>query len=88
MIDLPNFKNAIDWYYGIKTARLRVKVIGLLILIIIVFSIWYLNEKRKGDQQAGQGGNVSIGPGTYKAGDGSVGGKGGDVIFKAGDAGR
>ena len=31
------------------------------------------------------GGNVTIGPGTYKAGDGGVG-KGGDFIIKGGDA--
>ena len=31
------------------------------------------------------GGNVNIGPGTYKAGDGGVG-KGGDLIIKGGDA--
>lgn len=32
------------------------------------------------------GGDVTIGPGTYRAGDGGPGGSGGDLIIKGGDA--
>ena len=32
------------------------------------------------------GGNVTIGPGTYRAGDGGPGGSGGDLVIKGGDA--
>ena len=33
-----------------------------------------------------RGGDVHLGPGTYRAGDGGPGGRGGDLIIKAGDA--
>lgn len=33
-----------------------------------------------------RGGDVNIGPGTYKAGDGGPGGKGGDLNITAGNA--
>lgn len=33
-----------------------------------------------------QAGNVNLGPGSYKAGDGGPGGRGGDLIIKGGDA--
>jgi len=35
--------------------------------------------------QLASGGNVTIGPGTYTAGDGGPGGSGGDLIIKGGD---
>ena len=37
-------------------------------------------------RQGASGGNVTIGPGTYKAGDGGPGGSGGDLVIKGGDA--
>lgn len=37
-------------------------------------------------RKGASGGNVTIGPGTYKAGDGGLGGSGGDLIIKGGDA--
>ncbi len=36
-------------------------------------------------RKGASGGDVNIGPGTYKSGDGGVG-KGGDLIFRGGDA--
>ena len=36
--------------------------------------------------QGASGGNVTIGPGTYRAGDGGPGGSGGDLVIKGGDA--
>ena len=39
------------------------------------------------DQEAGKGGDIHLGPGTYKAGDGGPSGKGGDLNIKAGDGG-
>lgn len=38
-------------------------------------------------RQGASGGNVKIGPGTYRAGDGGPGGSGGDLVIKGGDAG-
>ena len=42
--------------------------------------------KRKPKSTIVRGGDVNLGPGTYKAGDGGPGGKGGDLNIKAGDA--
>ena len=86
-MDLPNFKNTIDWYYGIKTARLRVKIIGFLFLIVSVSFIWYLNEKSRKEQHVSQGGSIYVGPGSsIKAGDGGISGNGGSIAIKAGDS--
>jgi hypothetical protein len=37
-------------------------------------------------RRGASGGNVTIGPGHYRGGDGGFGGKGGDLIIKGGDA--
>jgi hypothetical protein len=60
-------------------------LIGILSLVLMAVQIW--QAKRGSYQQAGRGGDTYIGPGTYKAGNGSSSGKGGDFNIKAGDGG-
>ena len=74
---------------------LAVALIGLVGVLfsggfqVITTLIRARNDERRPahNQEAGRGGNVIVGPGTYKAGDGSSGGNGGDLIIKAGDGG-
>ena len=74
---------------------LAVALIGLVGVLlsggfqVITTLIQARNDERKPahNQEAGRGGDVIVGPGAYKAGDGGSGGKGGDLIIRAGDGG-